>query len=375
MSPQTLQQFSRNAEEIENWMLEKMQLAEEENYKDLANIQSKFKKHQAFEAELKANSERVDAILAMGRNLIQRGECNGSVEAVENRMTSISEQWQVLTQKSNEKSIILGEANRQRTFVAATKDLEFWLGEMESLLNGTVSGKDLASVQHLMRKHQVVEADISAHDDRIREMNEQADSLVKSKNFKENGIDGKRELINQRYKKVRALADHRQTTLNDTYTLHQFFRDIADEESWIKEKTLLVNSNDYGRDLIAANNLIRKHKRIENELSNHEAAIGSVQQTGNVLISTAEHGTDDIKDQLMQLTKAWEELKYLAKTRSKKLEESMTYQKFLVNLDEEETWLAEKQQLLSRQDLGDNMAIVQGCNSIFLSKKVDRTTG
>ena len=93
-----------------------------------------------------------------------------------------------------------------------------------------------------------------------------------------------------------------------------------------------------------------------------------MQTTGNVLISTAEHGTDDIKDQLMQLTKAWEELKYLAKTRSKKLEESMTYQKFLVNLDEEETWLAEKQQLLSRQDLGDNMAIVQGRNSIAQEK-------
>ena len=159
-------------------------------------------------------------------------------------------------------------------------------------------------------------------------------------------------------------------------------RDIADEESWIKEKTLLVNSNDYGRDLIAANNLIRKHKRIENELSNHEAAIGSVQTTGNVLISTAEHGTDDIKDQLMQLTKAWEELKYLAKTRFKKLEESMTYQKFLVNLDEEETWLAEKQQLLSRQDLGDNMAIVQGRKLIAQSKTsvnlltiLDRPTG
>ena len=145
----------RNAEEIENWMLEKTQLAEEHPGQELANIQSKFKKHQAFEAELKANSERVDAILAMGRNLIQRGECNGSAEAVEDRMTSISEQWQLLTQKSNEKSIILGEANRQRTFIAATKDLDFWLGEMESLLNGTVSGKDLASVQHLMRKHQV----------------------------------------------------------------------------------------------------------------------------------------------------------------------------------------------------------------------------
>ena len=38
---QTLQQFSRDADEIETWMLEKLQLAQEENYKDPANIQSK----------------------------------------------------------------------------------------------------------------------------------------------------------------------------------------------------------------------------------------------------------------------------------------------------------------------------------------------
>ena len=47
---QTLQQFSRDADEIENWMLEKLQLAEEKI--EIDNIQSKHKKHQAFEAEL-----------------------------------------------------------------------------------------------------------------------------------------------------------------------------------------------------------------------------------------------------------------------------------------------------------------------------------
>ena len=356
---QTLQQFSRNAEGIENWMLEKMQLAEEENYKDLANIQSKYKKHQAFEAELETNSERVQGVLAMGQNLIKRGECAGSEEAVETRLQSIKEQWEILSRKTHEKSIKLEEANRQRTFIAAIKDLDFWLGEMESLLNTTVSGKDLASVQHLMRKHQVVEADITAHDERIKEMNEQANSLLQSKNFQENGIDGKRESINSRYKVVRALADQRQSSLNEANTLHQFFRDIADEESWIKEKTLLVGSNDFGRDLIGAKNLLKKHKRFESELTNHEASIRSVQHTGNSLIDTAQHSCEDIKNHLMHLTKAWEELKYLTKTRSKKLDESVTYQRFLVNLEEEEAWISEKQQLLSAPNLGDNMAVVQ----------------
>jgi spectrin alpha len=43
---QTLQQFSRDADEIENWIAEKLQMAMDESYKDPANIQSKHQKHQ-----------------------------------------------------------------------------------------------------------------------------------------------------------------------------------------------------------------------------------------------------------------------------------------------------------------------------------------
>lgn len=62
----------------------------------------------------------------------------------------------------------LKEANKQRTYIAAVKDLDFWLGEVESLLTSEDAGKDLASVQNLMKKHQLVEADIQAHEDRIK---------------------------------------------------------------------------------------------------------------------------------------------------------------------------------------------------------------
>jgi spectrin alpha len=39
---------------------------------DPANIQSKHQKHQAFEAELAANSDRIQSVIAMGQNLIDR---------------------------------------------------------------------------------------------------------------------------------------------------------------------------------------------------------------------------------------------------------------------------------------------------------------
>ncbi|XP_063590539.1 spectrin alpha chain-like, partial [Penaeus indicus] len=357
---QTLQQFSRDADEIENWIAEKLQVATEESFKDPANIQSKHQKHQAFEAELAANADRIQAVLAMGQNLIDKHQCAGSEEAVQQRLESISEQWDFLTQKSAEKSLKLKEANKQRTFIAAVKDLDFWLGEVESLLTNEDVGKDLASVQNLMKKHQLVEADIQAHEDRINDMNGQADSLVESGQFDTANIQEKRQSINERYERIKNLAAHRQSRLNEALTLHQFFRDIADEESWIKEKKLLVASEDYGRDLTGVQNLRKKHKRLEAELASHEPAIQSVQEAGEKLMGVSNVGVSEIESRLQQLSETWSQLKAMADQRGQKLDQSLIYQQFLAKVEEEEAWISEKTQLLSVPDYGDNMAAAQG---------------
>jgi len=41
----------------------------------------------------------------------------------------------------------------------------------------------------------------------------------------------------------------------------------------LREKKLLVGSDDYGRDLTGVQNLRKKHKRLEAELSSHEPSI------------------------------------------------------------------------------------------------------
>lgn len=75
-------------------------------------------------------------------------------------------------------------------------------------------------------------------------MNKQADSLIESQQFDTASIQERRQSINERYERVRNLAAHRQARLNEANTLHQFFRDIADEESWIKyEFFLLIKTN------------------------------------------------------------------------------------------------------------------------------------
>ncbi|CAB1318921.1 unnamed protein product [Coregonus sp. 'balchen'] len=347
---QTLQQFSRDVDEIEAWISEKLQTATDESYKDPTNIQlskllSKHQKHQAFEAELHANADRIRGVIDTGNALIHRGACSGSEDAVQSRLGALDEQWQFLVNKSAEKSQKLKEANKQQNFNTGIKDFDFWLSEVEALLASEDYGKDLASVNNLLKKHQLLEADISAHEDRLKDLNGQADSLTASTAFDPTQVKDKRDAVNGRFAKIKSMAAGRRAKLNESHRLHQFFRDLDDEESWIKEKKLLVSSEDYGRDLTGVQNLRKKHKRLEAELGAHEPAIQSVQDTGKKLSDDNTIGQEEIEQRLGQ---------------GQRLEESLEYQQFVANVEEEEAWINEKLNLVGSEDYGDTLAAVQG---------------
>ncbi|XP_014341660.1 spectrin alpha chain, non-erythrocytic 1 isoform X7 [Latimeria chalumnae] len=362
---QTLQQFSRDVDEIEAWISEKLQTASDESYKDPTNIQlskllSKHQKHQAFEAELSANADRIRGVIEMGNSLIEKGACAGSEDAVKVRLGTLADQWQFLVQKSAEKSQKLKEANKQQNFNTGIKDFDFWLSEVEALLASEDYGKDLASVNNLLKKHQLLEADISAHEDRLKDLNGQADSLMTSSAFDTSQVKDKRDTINSRFQKIKTMAAARRANLNESHRLHQFFRDLDDEESWIKEKKLLVSSEDYGRDLTGVQNLRKKHKRLEAELAAHEPAIQGVLDTGKKLSDDNTIGKEEIQQRLSQFVDHWKELKELAAARGQRLEESLEYQQFVANVEEEEAWINEKLNLVASEDYGDTLAAVQG---------------
>ena len=275
-------------------------------------------------------------------------------------MARITEQWEFLVQKSSEKSLKLKEASKQQTFNAGVKDIEFWLGLVENQLQNEEYGRDLASVQNLLKKHQLIEADVVAHEEPIKELNATATQFINNNLFDTEAIRSTIDSINQRNDAVKSQVAQRRQRLNEANTLFQFFRDLDDEEAWIKEKKLLVRSEDYGRDLTGVQNLRKKHKRLEAELSSHEPAVQQVQELANKLLSESNIGTKDIEKRCSQLAANWQELKDLTKDRGEKLDQSLAYQNWCAAIEEELSWISEKQHVLSSSECGNTLAAAQG---------------
>ncbi|XP_003795429.1 spectrin alpha chain, erythrocytic 1 [Otolemur garnettii] len=354
-----LKQFYRDLEELEEWISEMLPTACDESYKDPTNIQRKYLKHQAFENEVNGRAEQVEGVIRLGNSLIERRACDGNEETVKVQLDELNKHWEHLLERTTDKGQKLNEASRQQRFNTGIRDFEFWLSEAETLLAMKDQARDLASAGNLLKKHQLLETEMLAREDALKDLNKLAMDLLSSGTFNVEQIEQKMDDVNKRFQDVQNLAAAHHKKLKETYALFQFFQDLDDEESWIEEKLLQVNSQDYGRDLQSVQNLLKKHRRLEGELVAHEPAIQNVLNMAERLEDKGAVGQGEIEERLAQFVQHWEKLKELAKARGLRLEESLEYLQFMQNAEEEEAWISEMEAMVARGDSGDTLAATQ----------------
>jgi len=150
---QQLQDFKRDAEELSDWIKEKHVLACDESYRDLSNLLPKLQKHQALEAELKANKERLDDINETGNTLVKAKHY--ATPEIKTTLTDVNGAWKELDDKAKDKGAKLRQAAQQELLNKALEDANEKLAEMERLVSSDDIGKDLRGVRDLLKKHQV----------------------------------------------------------------------------------------------------------------------------------------------------------------------------------------------------------------------------
>jgi len=148
-----LQNFKQDAEELSDWIKEKALLASDESYRDLNNLLPKLQKHQALEAELKSNKNRLDNINDTGNKFIK--EKHYATPEIKQTMSDLNSSWKRLDDMSKDKGTKLRQAAQQELLNKALEDANAKLGEMERLVSSDDIGKDLRGVRDLLKKHQV----------------------------------------------------------------------------------------------------------------------------------------------------------------------------------------------------------------------------
>jgi len=154
--------------------------------------------------------------------------------------------WDALVAATDKKGLKLQEASQQQQLNRTIEDVELWLSEVEGQLLSEDYGKDLTSVQNLQKKHALLEADVASHRDRIDQIVHSADTFVERGHFDADNIRVKQTALTDRYNALQKPMAIRKQRLLDSLQVQQLFRDVEDEEAWIREKEPVAASTNRG---------------------------------------------------------------------------------------------------------------------------------
>ncbi|KAI5727770.1 hypothetical protein M8J77_006684 [Diaphorina citri] len=344
------QQFERDCDETKSWVTEKLKFANDDNYLDPTNLNGKVQKHQNFEQELNANKTRMDEITSTGQELLEANHY--ASDKIRQRMEQIVHLWESLATATEKKGNKLQEASQQQGFNRTIEDIELWLSEIEGQLMSEDYGKDLTSVQNLQKKHALLEADVASHLDRIESVKAATEQFLERGHFDADNIKAKQAAMCERYENLQRPMNNRKQRLMDSLQVQQLFRDIEDEEAWIREKEPVAASTNRGRDLIGVQNLMKKHQAVLSEINNHENRVAAVCQASQQMIDDGHFASDEIRLRASNLNDHWNQLKEKALQRKQDLEDSLQAHQYFADANEAESWMKEKEPLVVNTDYG-----------------------
>ncbi|XP_076464437.1 spectrin beta chain-like isoform X2 [Babylonia areolata] len=295
-------------------------------------------------------------------------------------ISDINKAWERLEKAEHERELALREELiRQEKLeqLAARFDRkagmrETWLSENQRLVSQDNFGADLAAVEAATKKHEAIETDINAYEERVSAVVAVASELEQENYHDIDRINARKDNVLRLWNYLLELLRARRMRLELTHNLHKIFQEMLYILGWMEEIKARLMSEDYGKHLMGVEDLLEKHSLLEADVHVVGERVKTVNTQAQRFIEDdfADVGgyrpcdPEIIQDRMSTLRQAYEELCELAESRRKRLEESRTLWQFYWDMADEEGWIREKEQLMSSPDLGHDLTSV----NLLLSK-------
>ncbi|XP_060222174.1 spectrin beta chain, non-erythrocytic 1 isoform X3 [Meriones unguiculatus] len=352
-----LQKFLQDCQELSLWINEKMLTAQDMSYDEARNLHSKWLKHQAFMAELASNKEWLDKIEKEGMQLISEKPETEAV--VKEKLTGLHKMWEVLESTTQTKAQRLFDANKAELFTQSCADLDKWLHGLESQIQSDDYGKDLTSVNILLKKQQMLENQMEVRKKEIEELQSQAQALSQEGKSTDE-VDSKRLTVQTKFMELLEPLNERKHNLLASKEIHQFNRDVEDEILWVGERMPLATSTDHGHNLQTVQLLIKKNQTLQKEIQGHQPRIDDIfERSQNIITDSSSLNAEAIRQRLADLKQLWGLLIEETEKRHRRLEEAHKAQQYYFDAAEAEAWMSEQElYMMSEEKAKDEQSAV-----------------
>uniref|UniRef100_A0A8C4EWP3 Spectrin beta chain n=1 Tax=Dicentrarchus labrax TaxID=13489 RepID=A0A8C4EWP3_DICLA len=355
---QMARRFDRKAAMRETWLLENQRLVAQDNFGyDLPAVEAAKKKHDAIETDIAAYEERVQALVDISKEL--ESERYHDAKRIDVRKDNIMRMWDYLQELLKARR---GRLDKNLTLQRIFQEMLYiisWMDDMKARLLSPDFGKHLLEVEDLLQKHALLENDIALQAERVQSASAAALKFAngdsKCSGYKPcdpQVIRDRVQHLNLCYQELCALAAQRRARLEQSRRFWNFLWEVAELESWIREKEHIFSSLDYGKDLTSVLVLQSKHSAFEDELGARRANLEQVLAEGQKMIQAEHFGSPKVQECMDDIRRQWQQLEELAMFRKQNLQDTQRFFQFQGDADDFKAWLLDAKRQMSTDDVG-----------------------
>lgn len=239
------------------------------------------------------------------------------------------------------------------------KNLDYYIFNFyifqEAIISSEDYGRDYDHCVRLQKKMKEFDQDLAVDAARVDKINKMVEKLIAEGHAGSTTISHRHQNLNEAWNRLQDRASERRQKLAEACEIHAFNRDCGDVADMINEKSVLLSSEDYGKDLLGVEALIRKHDDLERGLIVIEGKMESLETEAHRLVRTQPHSGHIIQAKQMEIIDKWEHLNDLFDERKGKLEANRLLQIFLVDYHDLMTWMTDMVTHLSSKDTAKNV--------------------
>lgn len=348
--------FYRECDDFEKWIKDKEKLLQNEELddKDVEKAKRKFEK---FLTDLSASSKRIEAVDSAVEDFIRQG--HSQLDKVKHRQRQIHQQWDHLNKLKAQKEKNLEGASSVELFNRTCDEAIDWMNEKMTQLEVAEVGPDLKTVQALQRRHQNLERELAPLEEKVTRVNLLGNSVKNSYPSEQSNVTSRQKEIKEMWKRTQDKARERRSRLENAVGQQIFINSSKSLLAWIDSVKDNLNANEKARDVATAENLLKKHNELGDEIKAQDDEFKEVIALGQQLQHRNPNLTDT-QDLINKLIAERDAVQDAWLIKQQKLQQGVELQIFNREADKIDATTKSHEAFLEYIDLGQSLDEVEG---------------
>ncbi|NWW71796.1 SPTN4 protein, partial [Climacteris rufus] len=327
--------------------------------KHLLEVEDLLQKHGLLEADISAQTERVQALNAAALKFSElEGYQPCDPQIICNRVNHVQTCLEELEELAAKRRKELEDSRQLWTFFQEMEEAEAWIREKEKILAAKTCGRDLSSVLTLTTKHKTMLGELGNRRALLHQTMKKGEKILAKKSFSSVGIQEKMREVCLRWKKLEEITGLHQQRLEDALNFFQFSAETDDLVAWLQDTYRIVSSDDFGHDDYSTQALLRKHRAVVEEVEKHRAAVLSLRKQLALLAPDHRQGVD-VQIRVVEVEQLYGEVAEVAVLRTQWLQDALAVYRMFSEVHACEVWVDEKEQWLEKMEVPEELDEVE----------------